>query len=111
MISTMKAYGQSAGYAEQALSAIHVVVAFGMEKTEKNSYARYLTKVKESGNKSATSLGLSLGFFLFSIYFAYAYAFLMGGIWVEVGFWNHTYDRHYQAGDAIAVFFAVLFGL
>ena len=30
----MKAYGQSAGYAEQALSAIKVVFAFGQEETE-----------------------------------------------------------------------------
>ena len=110
-IKMLKAYGQSAGYAEQALSAIRVVVAFGMERTEKNSYARYLGKVKDAGNNSACSLGLSLGFFLFSIYIAYSWAFFMGGLWVELGIWNHTYDRVYMAGDSIAVFFGVLFGL
>lgn len=39
----MRAYSQSAGYAEQAFSAIRVVVAFGMESVEHNNYTAYLT--------------------------------------------------------------------
>ena len=35
---SIKAYGQSAGYAEQALNAIKVVVAFGQEKKEEKNY-------------------------------------------------------------------------
>lgn len=38
----LKAYAQSAGYAEQALSSIKVVVAFGMEAIEIKNYTRYL---------------------------------------------------------------------
>ena len=38
----LKAYGQSAGYAEQALSSMKVVVAFGMESVEVANYTRYL---------------------------------------------------------------------
>ena len=55
--------------------------------------------------------GLSLGFFMFSIYLAYSYAFFIGGIWVEKEFENHAQGRPYQAGDSISVFFGVLFGL
>lgn len=36
------AYSQSAGYAEQAMGAIRVVVAFGMEKIEYINYSTYL---------------------------------------------------------------------
>lgn len=110
-VTTMKAYGQSAGYAEQALSAVRVVVAFGMEQTELSSYRTYLERARAAGNSSACSMGLSLGFFLFSIYFAYSYAFLMGAVWVEYGIWNDVNDRGYTAGDSISVFFGVLFGL
>ena len=39
---TVKSYSTSAGYAEQALSAIRVVVAFGMELTEVQNYSRFL---------------------------------------------------------------------
>ena len=55
--------------------------------------------------------GMSLGFFMFVIYLAYSYAFLIGGIWVDKEIWNHANDRPYQAGDSISVFFGVLFGL
>jgi hypothetical protein len=34
----MKAYGQSAGYAEQAINAIRVVQAFGQEEKEYKNY-------------------------------------------------------------------------
>lgn len=111
LVSTMKAYGQSAGFAEQSLQAIRVVVAFGMEKTEMASYNKFLSRVQQQGGKADIFTGCSLGFFLFAIYSAYAYAFLMGGIWVNEGYWNHANDRPYQAGDSIAVFFGVLFGL
>lgn len=47
----LKAYGQSAGYAEQALSAIKVVVAFGMEPVEIKNYSKYLSRSKEMGRK------------------------------------------------------------
>ena len=111
IMTTIKAYGQSAGYAEQALNAIRVVVAFGMERTELNNYSLYLDRVGKLGAKADLVTGFSLGFFMFSIYIAYSYAFLMGGIWVDQEIWNHTYDRPYQAGDSISVFFGVLFGL
>lgn len=47
----LKAYAQSAGYAEQALSAIRVVVAFGMEKMEIINYNKYLWRSKEMGRR------------------------------------------------------------
>ena len=111
ILQAMKAYGQSAGFAEQSLQAIRVVVAFGMEKTEMASYNKFLSRVQQQGGKADIFTGCSLGFFLFAIYAAYSYAFLMGGIWVNEGIWNHANDRPYQAGDSIAVFFGVLFGL
>ena len=51
-----------------------------------------------------------MGFFMFCIYSSYAYAFTMGGLWVDRQTWNHTYDRPYTAGDSISVFFGILFG-
>jgi len=82
-----------------------------MEKTEIRSYATYLDKVTQLTKRSDCALGVSLGFFLFSIYVAYSYAFLIGGVFVNEGVWNDNFDRPYRAGDSIAVFFAVLFGL
>ena len=47
----LKAYAQSAGYAEQALQAIRIVVSFGMEKSEINNYSRFLERVTKAGYK------------------------------------------------------------
>lgn len=49
----MKAYNQSAGYAEQAISAIKVVHTYGMEKMELENYVKYLGAAKVVGIRSA----------------------------------------------------------
>jgi len=38
----LKAYAMSAGYAEQALSAIKIVHTYGQEKLEEKNYMKYL---------------------------------------------------------------------
>ena len=108
--ATLRAYGQSAGYAEQALSAIKVVVAFGMEEVEIENYAKYLLRSKEMGLKSQVGLAVSVGVFFGTIYGAYAYAFWLGGIWIREGYINHILNRPYMGGDILAVFWGILFG-
>ena len=82
-----------------------------MERAEIHNYCRFLDKVRMKSAKADCIAGVSLGFFMFTIYITYAYAFLIGGIWVDQGFYNHTYGRPYTAGDCISVFFGILFGL
>jgi ATP-binding cassette subfamily B (MDR/TAP) protein 1 len=108
---TMRAYGQSAGYAEQALSAIRIVVSFGQEELEISNYSRFLKKVTEASLKGGMATGFSMGFFFLCIYLCYAYCFLIGSIWVDKPYWNDMEGRPYKAGDCLAVFFGILFGL
>mmetsp|Transcript_6904 Transcript_6904/g.8250 ORF Transcript_6904/g.8250 Transcript_6904/m.8250 type:complete len:242 (+) Transcript_6904:883-1608(+) len=61
--------------------------------------------------KQGIATGMSTGFFYFCIYASYCFSFSMGAIWVDNGFWNHTENRAYSAGDTIACFFGVLIGL
>jgi hypothetical protein len=42
LADAMKAYAQSAGYAEQALSAIRVVHTYGQEMLELGNYSKFL---------------------------------------------------------------------
>jgi hypothetical protein len=44
--ANLVAYSQSAGFAEQALSAIRVVAAFGMEEVEAKNYKKYLVRAR-----------------------------------------------------------------
>lgn len=51
-----------------------------------------------------------MGLFLGSIYGAYAYAFWIGGVWIEKKYYNHILGRNYEGGDILAVFWGILFG-
>ena len=51
-MENMKAYGQSAGYADQALNAIRVVVAYGQEEKEVKNYTKYLDRARKAGVKT-----------------------------------------------------------
>jgi hypothetical protein len=42
----MKAYAQSAGYAEQALQSIRIVQTYGREMLEYNNYTKYLDRAR-----------------------------------------------------------------
>mmetsp|Transcript_21964 Transcript_21964/g.16309 ORF Transcript_21964/g.16309 Transcript_21964/m.16309 type:complete len:202 (+) Transcript_21964:725-1330(+) len=107
----MKAYGQSAGYAEQALNAIRVVVAFGQEERESIVYNRYLTNAKSSGIVTTFKTSLILAMFMFISLASYAYSFFMGSIWIYHEIPNTAFDRSYTAGDVLTCFFGVLFGM
>jgi len=57
----MKAYGQSAGYAEQALNSVRVVQAFGQEKIEIRNYSRHLARAKAVGIRTHFKTAMALG--------------------------------------------------
>lgn len=47
----MKAYAQSAGYAEQALQAIKIVHTYGNELLENKIYSKHLERARELARK------------------------------------------------------------
>lgn len=44
LTESLKAYSQSAGYAEQALQAIKIVHTYGQEKLEEKNFSKYLSR-------------------------------------------------------------------
>jgi ABC-type multidrug transport system fused ATPase/permease subunit len=86
MIEQMKSYGQSAGYAEQALSAIKVVHTYGQECLELKNYTKYLERAQITAHKQCTKQALGIGGLFGSFFLLYAYAFIFGGMlrWNEV---------------------------
>jgi len=110
-LQNMQSYGQSAGYADQAINAIKIVQAFGMEKSEIINYNTYLTKAKAAGIKSNLKGSIAVAFFFIIIYGTYSYAFYIGSLLVSEGVINPTTNKFYSAGDVISVFFGILFGM
>lgn len=76
-------YSQSAGYAEQAMSAIRVVAAFGMEKIEFINYSTYLQQTKLRSIRNHFINSASIALMIFFIYLSYGYAFWVGSIFVS----------------------------
>ena len=47
MVGQMKAYAQSAGYAEQALQSVKIVHTYCQEALEIKNYVKYLDRAKK----------------------------------------------------------------
>lgn len=107
----MKAYGQSAGYAEQALNAIRVVAAYGQEEKELKNYERYLDRARKAGVKTHCRGSLAVALFFSVMFSSYAYSFYIGSVWIEHDIINSTYNRPYRAGEVLSCFFGVVFGI
>jgi len=75
----MKAYSQSAGYAEQALSSVKVVHTYGQELLELKIYCKYLEKSKIMANKTGWKSSMVGGLLMSSFLCFYAYCFYFGG--------------------------------
>lgn len=104
-------YGQSAGYAEQALNSIRVVTAYGRQQFEIDNYVKYLDRARQTSNKAQLGMAMVLGCIIFCIYSAFAYSFWIGGIFVRKQVMNTVLGEPYTAGDVIACFFGVVFGI
>ena len=62
LMSQMKAYAQSSGYAEQALQAIKVPFTYGNELLESRNYDKYLLRAKEAANDRSWLLARAIFF-------------------------------------------------
>ena len=74
----MTAYGKAGAVAEEALSAIRTVVAFGGQKKEVERYADNLVGAKKSGILRGTLTGVSGGLMFGIMYMVYALGFWYG---------------------------------
>ncbi|XP_072109854.1 ATP-dependent translocase ABCB1 isoform X1 [Mobula birostris] len=96
------AYAKAGAVAEEALSAIRTVVAFGGQNKEITRYLKNLVEGQNLGIRKAISSNVALGSTFLIIYGTYALAFWYGSTLVL--------DESYTIGKVLTVFFAVLIG-
>ncbi|XP_077070050.1 ATP-dependent translocase ABCB1 isoform X2 [Siphateles boraxobius] len=96
------AYAKAGAVAEEVLSAIRTVFAFGGQKKEILRYHKNLEDAKNVGIRKAITVNIAMGFTFFMIYMSYALAFWYGSTLILAG--------EYDVGILLTVFFSVLIG-
>ncbi|KAA0703350.1 Multidrug resistance protein 1 [Triplophysa tibetana] len=96
------AYAKAGAVAEEVLSSIRTVFAFGGQKKEIKRYDKNLEDAKNVGIRKAITVNIAMGFTFFMIYMSYALAFWYGSTLIIV--------KEYDVGMLLTVFFSVMIG-
>nr|CAD7261440.1 unnamed protein product [Timema shepardi] len=96
----LEVYGQAGSIAEEVLSSIRTVVAFGGESKEVDRYQVNLGAAKDNNIKRGFFSGLGFGGLWFCIYSNYAFSF-----WYAVGL---VIENKYDVSTMFTVFFSVM---
>ncbi len=97
------AYAEAGGVANEVLSLIRIVSAYGGQEEEAQRYEKALKKAYSANVKRALLSGASLGFVMFCILCIYGLAFFYGAQLERT-------DSSYKAGDVLLVFFSLSIG-
>ncbi|XP_033048926.1 ATP-binding cassette sub-family B member 5 [Trachypithecus francoisi] len=98
----LSAYSKAGAVAEEVLSSIRTVVAFGAQDKELQRYTQNLKDAKDFGIKRAVASKLSLGAVYFFMNGTYGLAFWYGTSLILNG------EPGYTIGTVLAVFFSVI---
>ena len=96
------AHALAGGAAEEVISNVRTVMAFGGEQTEINRYRGLLDSASAAGTRKAHVHGFSLGGVFLAAFSAFGLAFWYGSVLVR--------DGELSAGDVLVVFFSIVVG-
>ncbi|XP_071603537.1 bile salt export pump isoform X4 [Heliangelus exortis] len=99
----LKAYAKAGAVADEVLSSIRTVAAFGGEKKEVERYDKNLVFAQHWGIRKGVIMGLFTGYMWLIIFLSYALAFWYGSKLV-------LEEEEYSPGTLLQVFFGVLLG-
>lgn len=97
-----KSYAAAGAVAEEALTLIRTVVAYGGEATEAAKYERLLRRAARDEERRAHLMGVSIGISMFIMLSVYGLSFWYGGKLVRAG--------DVTPGAVVTVFFAIIIG-
>uniref|UniRef100_A0A674N4Y6 Bile salt export pump n=1 Tax=Takifugu rubripes TaxID=31033 RepID=A0A674N4Y6_TAKRU len=97
----LQAYAKAGAVADEVLSSIRTVAAFGGEKKEVNRYDRNLTSAQRWGIRKGLIMGFFTGYIWLIIFLCYGLAFWYGSTLV-------VDTKEYTPGTLLQVFFGVL---
>ena len=98
----LAAYAKAGDVAEEVLSSIRTVTAFGGQREETERYSDNLTDAKKVGIKKNAFGGLAIGVTYFVLFCCYGLAFWYGA--------KLIIEDNYTIGDVLTTFFGVVMG-
>lgn len=99
----LDAYGAAGAIAEEVLSSIRTVIAFGGQKKEIGRYEDNLYFARNNNIRRSLLTGTGFGLLWFFIYSSYALAFWYGvGLVLEQRYWPEE-EKVYNAGNMVTV--------
>uniref|UniRef100_A0A673U4I6 Bile salt export pump n=1 Tax=Suricata suricatta TaxID=37032 RepID=A0A673U4I6_SURSU len=99
----LKAYAKAGSVADEVLSSMRTVAAFGGEKKEVERYEKNLVFAQRWGIRKGIVMGFFTGFMWCLIFFCYALAFWYGSKLV-------LDDEEYTAGILVQIFLSIIIG-
>ena len=104
------AFKKSSSIAEQALSSIKIVVAYGQEVKEGERFEEHLDHARIVGIKFHFFSGLGYALNNSSFLILFTASLFFGSLMVTNNVYNHNKRRDYTGGDIVAIFFGIIFG-
>lgn len=99
----LDAYGAAGAIAEEVLSSIRTVIAFGGQNKEIDRYEKNLYFARNNNIKRSLLTGIGFGLLWFFIYSSYALAFWYGvGLVLKQRDWPEE-EKVYNAGNMVTV--------
>ena len=100
--SELDSYAKAGEIAEEVLSSIRTVTAFGGQPEELDRYAENLEDAKKVGIKKQTAIGFAIGLLYLVLFGCYALSFWYGATLVL--------EDNYTIGQVLLVFIAFTYG-
>ena len=103
-------YAKAGGVAEEVLTSIRTVTAFGQQDRESKRYDGYLDEGRKKGLKVSIQVGLGISLVLCSLFLCYSLAIYIGGILVRNQVWNSSTQSIYNGADIYVILTSVIMG-
>eukprot|EP00357_Protocruzia_adherens_P031213 CAMPEP_0115019666 /NCGR_PEP_ID=MMETSP0216-20121206/29597_1 /TAXON_ID=223996 /ORGANISM="Protocruzia adherens, Strain Boccale" /LENGTH=1168 /DNA_ID=CAMNT_0002391215 /DNA_START=774 /DNA_END=4280 /DNA_ORIENTATION=- len=108
MVNSRKNYIRAGTIAEEALSAIRTVTAFGGEKKSAAAYEQLTDEARKANTKAFKSMGHGAAYTFAVTYVGYSIGFLFATYLMDEKITNWSTGEPYNVGNVISVFFAFL---
>jgi ABC-type multidrug transport system fused ATPase/permease subunit len=108
--ASQRLYAKAGAVAEEVLSSIRTVVAFGQEAKESKRYDALLDEGRKQGLKVSIQVGLGISLVLASMFLCYSLAIYIGGILIRDQVWNSSTNAVYTGADIYVILTSVIMG-